>query len=259
LHVPVLFKYKILYNIFMRIKINLSIQGNVSIPIEYNYNIYLNLRKTLLDFLQFNKPKLFNRYKKDFPGFSFSQLMIPERKVESGFIKIQGNYLALYITSIDNNFIEYLTKSINYKKEIPIATHTFKLKKIEILEEPEFKEEMSFRMLSPLLLMKKENNKILFIRPGDSDLNEVFAAQLVDAYREVYNTEAPAESIVIIPDQDYILRKKNLTKLVTIRNIHYKTIFCPITLKGSKELIRFAYQNGIGAKTHYGFGMLEVV
>ena len=243
----------------MRIKINLSAENDVSIPIEYNYNIYLNLRKTLLEFLQLNKPKLYNKFKKEFPGFTFSQLMIPERKVEPGFITIQGNFLALFISSVDDSFMEYLVKAIGHKNVFPITTRGFPVKKIEILEEPEFREEMSFKMLSPLLLMKKENNKIRFIRPGDSDLNEVFTAHLAEAYKKEYQKECPSTDIKIMPDQNYLQRKKVLTRLITVRNVHYKTIFCPIRLKGSSELIRFAYTNGIGAKTNYGFGMLEVI
>ena len=243
----------------MRIKINLAAANDVSIPIEYNYNIYLNIRKTLFKFLPSNKPKLYNKFKKKFPSFTFSQLMIPEREIELGFIKIKGNFLALFVSSIDETFIEYLVKSINHQKKFSIHSRIFMLKKVEILEEPEFAAEMQFKMLSPLLLIKRENNKLHFVRPGDSDLSDIFASQLVDAYNNQYRGNYVLPDIKLIPDQDYLQRKKTLTKLVTIRNIHYKSIFCPFTLKGEVDLIKFAYNNGIGAKTHYGFGMIEVV
>jgi CRISPR-associated endoribonuclease Cas6 len=243
----------------MRIKINLGIDNSVSIPIEYNYNIYLNIRKTLLEFLQFNKPKLHNKFKRSFPPFTFSQLMIPKRTIEPGFIKINGNFLALFVSSIDETFMEYLVKSLNHQKEFFIYRHQFKLKKIEILEEPEFEAEMRFKMLSPLLLIKKEKDKLRFLRPGDSDLNDIFAAQLVETYNQQYRKNYLLSDIKLILDQDYLQRKTTLTKLVTIRNIHYKSILCPFTLKGKSDLIKFAYNNGIGNKTQYGFGMIEVV
>jgi CRISPR-associated endoribonuclease Cas6 len=242
----------------MRIKINLSACNDTSIPIEYNYNLYLNFRKTLFDFLQQHKPKLFSKYKKDFPFFTFSQLMIPERKVEPGFIRIRGNYLSIFVSSADDGFMEYLVKAINHQKEFHIYHEKFNLKKIEVIEEPDFEPEMKFRMLSPLLLMTVKDNKPYFARPGDSDLNDIFAAGLVKEYNRVYTGNFQPSQIRLELDQDYISRKKNITKLLTIRNIHYKAIFCPFRLKGEVDLIRFGYRNGIGDRTHYGFGMIEV-
>jgi CRISPR-associated endoribonuclease Cas6 len=34
---------------------------------------------------------------------------------------------------------------------------------------------------------------------------------------------------------------------------------CPITIEGNPELIRLAYESGLGEKNSMGFGMLEVV
>jgi CRISPR-associated endoribonuclease Cas6 len=243
----------------MRIKINLAAADNVSIPIEYNYSIYLNIRKTLFEFLSSNKPKLYHKFKKKFPSFTFSQLMIPEREIELGFIKIKGNFLSLFVSSIDETFMEYLVKSINGQNKFSIYSRTFTLKKIEIPEEPEFAAEMQFKMLSPLLLIKRENNRLHFVRPVDSDLSDIFASHLVEAYNNRYRENYAPFDIKLIPDQDYLQRKKTLTKLITIRNIHYKSIFCPFTLKGEIDLIKFAYNNGIGAKTYYGFGMIDLV
>jgi CRISPR-associated endoribonuclease Cas6 len=185
--------------------------------------------------------------------------MIPKREVELGFIKVKGNYLALFVSSIDEIFMEYLIKSINHQKKFSIYGRTFMLKKVEILEEPEFASETRFKMLSPLLLIKREKDKLHFVRPGDSDLSDIFASHLVEAYNNQYRENYVPPDIKLIPDQDYLQRKRTSTKLVTIRNIHYKSIFCPFTLKGEIDLIKFANNNGIGAKTHYGFGMIEVV
>jgi CRISPR-associated endoribonuclease Cas6 len=243
----------------MRIKINLSAGNDVSIPIEYNYNIYLNTRKTLFDYLQTNKPKLFSRYKKSFPDFTFSQLMIPERKIETGFIQILGNFFSIYFSSVDDTFVEYLVKAFNLQKSFQVYNHAFQLKKIEILDEPVFEPEMRFKMLSPLLLISVKDGKPYFMRPGDIDLSDVFASMLVKEYNKTYNAGFQPSQIRLILDQDYVERKKVITRFVTIRNINYKTIFCPITLKGEPDLTRFAYRNGIGDKTNYGLGMIETL
>ncbi len=243
----------------MRIKINLLSQPFISIPIDYNYNIYITLRRILFDFLGAAKPKLFNRYKKTFPDFTFSQLMIPERKVELGFIEIISTYLSFYVSSSDDTFIQYLAKAVNYVSEFPVHNKIFKLKKIEVIEPPEFLPEMKFRMLSPLLLVKLKNNMAVFIRPEDCDLDEIFSSRLVEKYNTLSRANYSRRDIKIQLDQDYVERKKNLTRLLTIRNINYKTIFAPFSLRGAVDLIEFAYHNGIGEKTHFGLGMIEPV
>ena len=48
----------------MRIKVNLNSDIGISIPFDYNYNIYLNLRKILFQYLNTNKPKYMTKYKK---------------------------------------------------------------------------------------------------------------------------------------------------------------------------------------------------
>ncbi len=243
----------------MRIKINLHAPDNVSIPIEYNFNIYQNIKKNLFEFLSDQKPKLFTKYKKNFPAFTFSQLMIPERTIELGFIHVKGNFLSIYIASADETFMEYLAKSIALQGRFQIFTHTLSLKKMEILTDPEFTPEMRFKMLSPLLLIKVENKKARFIRPDDPDMSDIFAHHLVDQYHHFFPGRFLPADIKIILDQDYIQRKSVLTKAITVRNVNYKTIFCPFTLKGEPELIQFAYHNGIGVNTHFGFGMMEIV
>jgi CRISPR-associated endoribonuclease Cas6 len=227
--------------------------------LDYNYNVYQNIRKTLFDYLETAKPKLVNKFKKDFPSFTFSQLMIPERRIEPGFIEIKGNFLAIFVSSVDDTFMEYVVQSIIRKRSFHIFQYRFPLKKVDVLEEPEFKPEMRFKMLSPMLLVKIENKKPRFVQPEDGDLADVFSAQLVGGYNYHYQGNFKASDIHFFPDQDYMERKPNLTKVITIKNVHYKTIFLPFTLQGNEELIRFAYYNGVGASTEYGFGMIDIV
>lgn len=243
----------------MRIKINLLSQPPASVPIEYNYNIYLGLRKLVLEFVTANKPKLFGKYKKTFPEFTFSQLMIPERKIELGFIEITGSFFSFFVSSLDDTFMEYLVKALNKAGEFSVHNKSFKIKKIEMVDLPEFSPEMKFRMLSPLLLIREEGRKAVFVRPDDGNLNDIFSSQLVEKYNTLYRTAFTPKQIRIELDQEYLERKKSQTRLLTIRNINYKTIFSPLYLKGEVELIKFAYINGIGAKTHYGLGMIDTI
>ena len=81
----------------------------------------------------------------------------------------------------------------------------------------------------------------------------------MEKYNTLFRTGYESKQIKFALDQDYLERGKSLTRLLTIRNINYKTIFSPFHLKGETDLIKFAYTNGIGAKTNYGLGMIDVV
>ncbi len=241
----------------MRIKINLISKVGVSIPFDYNYNIYLYFRKVLFDYFKINKPKFIIRYKNNFPDFTFSQLMIPKREIEPGFIKIKSDYFSIFVSSIDNKFIEYLTKALYTRKEFQIFDKSFKIRKIDIIEEPEFTSPMKFKMISPLFLAKKEGKKVRFIRPEDSDLNECFGIELIKNKKKHFTGKIDQNAIKFSIDQNYMEKNKRMSRFFTIRNVNYKTILAPFFLEGDIELIKFAYESGIGSKTHYGFGMIE--
>ncbi len=245
----------------MRIKINLLSESGTTIPFDYNYNIYLNLRRILFEYLQVHKPKFMNRYKNSFPSFTFSQLMIPKREIKPGYIQINSSYFSLFISSVDERFIEYLINALYAKKFMIIFSKLFEIRKIDILESPEFSSPgpMKFKMMSPLFLAKKEREKIRFIRPEDADLNACFAEELIQQRRKYVKDELGPDQIKLSIDQNYIEQKKRMSRFFTIRNINYKTILAPIFLEGDAALIKFAYDNGIGSKTHYGFGMIDPV
>ncbi len=243
----------------MRIKVSFNSEIGISIPFDYNYNVYLNLRKTLFEYLNINKPKFLTKYKNNFPNFTFSQLMIPKREIEPGFVKIVSNYFSIFLSSVDDKFIEFLIKALYSKKKFPIFNKTFEIRKIDIMEEPDFASPMKFKMLSPLFLAKQEYKKVTFIRAEDSELNECFGIELIKNRLNYFNDKLDPNGIKITIDQGYLEKKRKTSRFFTIRNINYKTILAPFFLEGDIELIKFAYENGIGSKTHYGFGMIAPV
>jgi len=243
----------------MRIKINLITEKEALISFDYNYNIYLNIRKVLFNYLKKNKPKYLSKYKNNFPNFTFSQLMIPRRTIQPGFIKVDSNYFSIFISSVDNVFMEYLIKALYSAKAFPIFTNNFSIRKIDIIEPPEFFSPMKFKMLSPLFLAKRERDKIVFLKAEDSDLNEYFVKELMENRKKYFTEKVIQSSIKLTVDQNYLEVRKKTSRFFTIRNINYKTILVPFMLEGDIDLIKFAYDNGIGSKTYYGFGMIEPV
>ncbi|MBI4810670.1 MAG: CRISPR-associated endoribonuclease Cas6, partial [Ignavibacteriales bacterium] len=55
-----------------------------------------------------------------------------------------------------------------------------------------------------------------------------------------------------------------ISKLITIKEGHkeetrVRGFMCPITIEGNPELIKLAYECGLGEKGSLGFGMIEIL
>ncbi len=241
----------------MRIKINFKVNRGRKLPIEYNYELHMLIKNTLFEFLKKNKPKVWKRYNREFPDFTFSQLMIPNRALEYGFIIINSDYMSLLISSYSKEFIEYLFQAFNFKKEVKIFDYDFYVKNVEIVSFPEIQDKMRFKMLSPSVFIKRIGNKIRFIKPFDPELNESFQMS-IKRKLEINNLQHDNLRIKMYVDQEYAERNRVLTKLINVNGINYRAIYTPIIIEGDVELIGFCYESGIGFNTELGFGMLGV-
>ena len=241
----------------MRIKINFALDREIRIPIEYNYHVYLALRRTLFAYLRKHEAKLEYKYKKKFPHLTFSQLLIPQRRVEFAFITIASPYMSLILGSSDQRFLELLAAALQDRGRFPLYRNQVRVTKIQVLEEPFFTPRMNWKMLSPLILARRKSGKIFFAQPTDADLSSLLAGNLISRYQRLLPRPVGQEEILITLNPDYMRSHRNLTKLTTVRNLHYKAIICPFSLKAPIELTRLAYAGGIGEKTQYGFGMIE--
>ncbi len=241
----------------MRIKINFKFNKGLKLPIEYNFEIYGLLKSRVIDFLKKNKPKVSKRFEKELPDFTFSQLMIPQRSLEYGFIIIKSDYMSLFVSSFSKDFIEYVYQSFNYFKEIRIYDNNIRVRNVEIVNTPEFESDMRFKMLSPSVFIKRTGNKIKFVKPFDSELNDIFRKS-IEIKLEKYDMVFDDFNINIGIDQQYAEKNRVLTKLINVNNVNYRAIYSPITLSGNSDLIKFCYESGIGFNTFYGFGMLGI-
>ncbi len=239
----------------LRIKLNLKTDPGKKLPLNYNYGIYLALRSIVLKELQAKKPKLYKAYQQNFPEFTFSYLRIPQREIKEGFIYIKGTYLALFVSSVDDFFIQQLIAALEREKKFSFLQQDFAVLKVEIVAEPEWREKMEFTMLSPLLVIRKNKKKVKFLLATSLELEAALRENLLARYQKLFPGEKTNFDFRFYLNQDFLMSSADVHKLITIRNIHYKTIYAPFFLEGNSELIRFAYYAGIGDKTSYGLGM----
>ena len=147
----------------------------------------------------------------------------------------------------------------------------FVVEQVEILPEPEWERKMSFTMLSPMTvsLPEERNGKLVpqYLRAHDLRLSDALRVNIVNKYRSLYKNELQDIEFSCTLDQDYIEKHggyEGVSKLIVIKEgkedeTKVKGIMCPLTIEGNPDLIKLAYESGLGEKNSLGFGMIEVV
>ncbi|MEJ5350991.1 MAG: CRISPR-associated endoribonuclease Cas6 [Melioribacteraceae bacterium] len=266
----------------MRIKLKLYSVHSARVAINYNYSlssaIYKLLRFGSPEFSAFLHHKGFIIKNKSYKLFTFS-LQFDNAVLDGNSFILKSPIAYLYVTSpLVDEFIKSFVIGTFENQAIEIMAENiftrFNIRQAEILPEPEFNEEMKFKMMTSTVLstMKIVNGKLspYYYRYNDdlNEINRVLMQNLINKYSIIYNKEYSGKGIKLTWDENYInhalKNKKRLSKKVSIlkdinKPIEIVGIYCPFNISGDKELIKVGYECGFGEKNSMGFGMAEVI
>lgn len=196
----------------MRLKIELSPQKDFfSLPLAYNYHltsfVYYSLSLTSPSYSFFLHQEGYQKFK----FFTFSQLLIPERKIQGE--KIVGRFPLTFL--ISSPLIEFLEKFISgllKQSEIRLCGETFTLTKVEILPEPEFCQEMTFSCLSPLVVSRgvkrEEKLRAEYLSFDDPDFPKLVQRNLLRKYIAWKGSEPTDSFLLSILNLIWIILRK---------------------------------------------------
>jgi len=268
----------------MRLKLHLrNVSGSGKIPVNYHYPlsaaIYAILSDSSPEYATFlhdhgylgadGKPRKL---------FTFSHLFFSPKAIPDHFsLKIdRHSTTSLIIASpMLGDFVQHFVVGLFSRQRITIGNGlhqaTFAIEQVEALAEPAFTSPMRFKALSPIVLTTaidtEQGKKTYYYRPFDEGLAEAVRLSLVKKFETVYGRKPEDASLDFQLDQEYIRRKgsaEGVSKLIHIREgqpdeTRVKGFLAPFTLSGSVELMRAAWECGIGDKCSMGFGCVEVV
>ncbi|MEM4067478.1 MAG: CRISPR-associated endoribonuclease Cas6, partial [Candidatus Micrarchaeaceae archaeon] len=142
-----------------------------------------------------------------------------------------------------------------------IGNQPIRIKSIMPIREPEFKEEIYFKAISPVTVHKTvekgERKKTIYLNPDEEEFKVFLVENMKRKYGAFYGKDG---SISIEPfnikenDFKIMLYEKDKEKPFVIKG--WTGIY---KIKGDIEMIQFAYRSGIGARNSQGFGFVEVV
>jgi CRISPR-associated endoribonuclease Cas6 len=153
-----------------------------------------------------------------------------------------------FISSHETVFIKKLIQGI---QDDPAINYGFRVKAITIQETPQFSESHYFTLASPVLIKRKDGEKVKHYIFSDHQANKLMTETLMTKLKKV---GLNSDGVHVAFNKDYPIPK---TKLVNYNGIGNKASICPITIKGSPEQIAFAWNVGIGNSTGIGFGALN--
>ncbi len=234
----------------MRIKVSLLGRGKI----PYNYNIslagaiYSSIRRADVDLAY----RLHSS--KSFKFFTFSQLQAPKRKAYKDGIFVSG-YAYFLVSSPIKEIISSIVEGMLCKPEIKISSTKFTIESIEVLKPKKFNGEALFSTLSPVIVRtaKEENGKLktIDLLPNEEKFYENLKKNLIRKYETLYNEK-----------RDNIDFEKPIStkpKRIQIKNTYHRATHMVIKAKGDSELLKLAYETGLGEKNSMGFGMVKVV
>jgi CRISPR-associated endoribonuclease Cas6 len=266
----------------MRVMLTIKPVGRgFALPFNYQYHlssvIYGWIEKSSSEYSKFLHDKGFSPegVTRQFKHFCFSQLLIADRKadVQHKRLIINSPTIKWYIGVPVDQTLNHIVIGLFEKQEFYIDRmyDRFIVEQVETLPEPKWDRKMKFRMLSPLTVSVAEdrNGKLMpyYLRANDPRLADALKNNIINKYRSLYGNNLHDTDFNCVLDEEYIAKRggyDKVSKLITIKEgteeeTKVKGMMCPLTIEGNPELIKLAYESGLGEKNSVGFGMIEVV
>jgi len=243
----------------MRLAITFVSEKKVVLPIHYN-EVLQGLIYHLLD--RALAEKLHNEgfvyQKRRFKLFTFSRIFGGLEK-EGDKFKISSPF-KLFISSPYTEMLISLTSNILNNTEIKLDINKVWIKSIEILPTPEIRKEIFIMMLSPLTVYStiyspNGKKKTYYYNPSEKKFSILVKENIIKKYKAFYKKMPPSEEFFIEP----VKVEKENEKIIIYKGFVIKGWMGKFILRGDPELLKLAYDTGLGAKNSQGFGMFEVV
>ncbi len=273
----------------MRLKLTFTQkQSGQFIPLNYNYHISTFIYKTISsssnEYSKWLHDSGFASGYKKFKFFTFSMLNIPKREITGNRIKILSDQVELTVSMLSEKSVENFVIGMFENQEMRIydgkTEAEFSVKTIEALPDPDYRQVMKFKTLSPVMLSKKTlyngKDSEYYLNPSDADYLEYFKRNLEEKYiayllschsREGGNpvmgglyAEAGAEPQIT----DFKILNGTKSKLLTIKEgradeTKVRGYIYSFELHAAPEFMHLGYQTGFGKLNSLGFGCTEVI
>ena len=243
----------------MRLKITLKSKKNrLKIPFNYNHIVSAIIYNKIYDLEFAQKLHSSNSYK----FYTFSNIHIHKfRQLKDGFLSQNGT-IDFLISSPDDYLIKTLVEGFLEDQTVNFIGEDLLVQKIELLPVPEFKEKVKVKTLSPIIARtKKEVDgelKTWDLAPSEEQFYRNLENNLINKYKEFNELEETDKKIKISSEMRHVKSKRIAIDKGEEQTFH-RAFLMDLVLEGDLDLIKFAYDSGLGEKSGFGFGMVKLL
>jgi len=241
----------------MRLKINLKAKNNFKVPFNYNHIVSSIIYNKIMDLDLAHKLHTSNTFK----FFNFSQLNIPKRKIVKDGIISRNGVINFYLSSPNDLLIKNIVNGFIDNLEIKFQNETLLVEKIEALRIPDFKEKSEFITLSPINIRDTQEIdgklKRVDLSPSDKFFKGI-ETNLIKKYCKFNDLESTVKEINVYSEMANVKRKR-ITIPKGPNTTYHRAYMMDLILEGDFDLIKFAYDVGLGEKNSMGFGMIKYI
>lgn len=240
----------------MRSRITIKNLSNLPVGFDYQYGMasMLYFKLAGADVRLANETHAHQGFK----FYTFSNLVLMNRKSSKSGLCFERAYFVM--SSPDDRFIKSFTEGLLQQPEFyldgPNGRADLVIERIEILKETSFGDECRFRTLSPIYVktMRKESEVLreIDLYPTEPKFYENLHRNLVGRFTEFYG-RAPVDHFDVVETADI------KPKRIRIADNYRRCSLMSLRIQASPELLKFAYDAGLGEKNAMGFGCVEIV
>ena len=255
----------------MRFKITLQLQPEVlgrELPINYQYplqaaiyHILMHSNHEFSTWLHENGYQLNNG--KKFKLFTFSNLIVPEYGIdkERERLIIKSSIVYFFISFLPEKSTQLFIQGLFKQQTIQIADYIsgvqFQVREIQVMQPLKYQPNMVFKTLSPICIScQNDHGRMDYISPTDPRYELGILTGLLARYNTIFGhpfVDEPYCHIKLLNEaRSSLIRIKAGTPNET-RVRGYRYIF---KIDLPEELMKIAYDSGLGEKGSMGFGMI---
>ncbi|MEM2142571.1 MAG: CRISPR-associated endoribonuclease Cas6 [Candidatus Thorarchaeota archaeon] len=242
----------------MRFRVNLAPRRNGHSPpvLSYNYQhdvasmFYNLLRSSATNFSQLHEST-------SYKFFTFSRLEAPRRRALQRGLAILSDDCYLWFTSADPALARLMANLLVSERVVSFGGLEFEVLGVSIPARYEPTEHRAtFDTMSGVLLRKQieaadGRTQTWDLSPSDPEFTDRLTANLRNKFETYHGRDMPGEIRV-----ESVGRAKQ--QRIAIKDTFHRAHLMRITLRAEPEVLKFAYDCGLGEKNSMGFGMVRL-
>ncbi|MEN6460135.1 MAG: CRISPR-associated endoribonuclease Cas6 [Syntrophomonas sp.] len=246
----------------MRISLVFNADQEITLPIQYNHIVQGFLYNSLSDkdYSNFLHHTGYELHNKVFRLFTFSRILGSFR-INRTTEKISFQPpVHIILSSPLEQFITDLAETLIKSNTLFLGQNTLEIASISVHRDISFADKVQIKMLSPMVaystVMEDGKKRTEYYSPWKSRFTEIAKQNLLSKYQILYGEIPQNQEFKIIPNG---MQEKKFKVVANYKGTIIEGYNGIYWLKGNPELIKVAYETGLGSKNSQGFGCWEVV